>query len=199
MDYAITVELMRHAKTKSNVERKYLGWTDESIILNQDLPIIDELATVVFGSDLKRCEETAACYFPNANYINNRGFRESYFGDFECQTYEQLKDLYAYRNWIDNPYELAPPNGETLKQVMFRVTEAVKSLPKGLSHYRIVAHGGSIRAMLMQFAPEEKTFWEWQVSHEERFLLHWSTIKQFEEGQRCTFLSVEPITAKGNM
>lgn len=199
MDYAITIELIRHAKTKSNVERQYLGWTDESIIPNQSLPTIDELATVVFGSDLIRCKETAAYYFPNATYMNIKGLRESHFGDFECKTYEQLKDIQAYRNWIDDPYEIAPPNGETLQQVMFRVTEAVKSLPKDMLNYRIVAHGGSIRALLMQFAPEEKTFWEWQVSHNERYLLHWSTKKQFEEGQRCTFLSVEPIMVKGTM
>ncbi|MGE7622122.1 histidine phosphatase family protein [Viridibacillus sp. NPDC096237] len=199
MDYAITIELMRHAKTKSNVEKKYLGWTDEPIIPNQNLPVIDGLATTVFGSDLKRCKETAACYFPNATYIENSGFRESHFGDFECKTYEQLKALQAYRNWIDNPYDLAPPNGETLPQVMFRVIEAIKSLPNDMSFYRIVAHGGSIRALLMQFAPEEKTFWEWQVSHDERYLLHWSTKKEFEEGQRCTFLSVEPIMVKGTM
>lgn len=199
MDYAITIELMRHAKTKSNVEKKYLGWTDEPIIPNQNLPVIDELTATVFGSDLKRCKETAACYFPNATYIENNGFRESHFGDFECKNYDQLKALQAYRNWIDNPYDLAPPNGETLLQVMFRVTEAIKTLPNDMSFYRIVAHGGSIRALLMQFAPEEKTFWEWQVPHDERYLLHWSTKKEFEEGQRCTFLSVEPIMVKGTM
>ena len=41
-------------------------------------------------------------------------FRESHFGDWEGKTYEALKDNKTYRSWIDNPYEITPPNGENL-------------------------------------------------------------------------------------
>ena len=93
MDYAVTVYLIRHTRTKSNLERRYLGWTDEEILPDQKLPILDHTFSTIFGSDLIRCKQTAKCYFPNAEYIGDCGFRESNFGEFEGKTYEELKDI----------------------------------------------------------------------------------------------------------
>ena len=199
MDYAVTVYLIRHARTKSNNERRYLGWADEDILPNQNLPVVDSRCETVFGSDLKRCRQTAAYYFPIASYFGDVGFRESNFGEFEGKTYEELKEIQQYRNWIDDPYRLAPSSGETLEEVTKRCMEAIARLPKGFTRYPLILHGGTIRILLVNLAPESSEFWDWLVSHDDMFKLQWTTREAFEEGKRCTSLSVVPITANINM
>lgn len=194
MGYAVTVYLIRHARTKSNEERRYLGWSDEEILPIQKLPVINRQFKVVFGSDLKRCQQTAALYFPQAKYDGDYRFRESNFGDFEGKTYEDLKDNTQYRSWIDDPYTIAPPFGETLEDLIKRSMEAFKELPNGMAKYALILHGGTIRALLVHLAPKFSEFWDWQVSHDHLFKLQWTTREEFEEGTRCTSLSVVPIT-----
>ena len=199
MDCTITIYLMRHARTISNIERRYLGWTDEDIYPNQNLPVINKNCPVVFGSDLKRCKQTAKKYFPNATYYEDIGFRESNFGEFEGKTYEDLKDNPLYRNWIDHPKHIAPPTGENLIEMTNRCIAAFRRLPKNLNKYPLILHGGTIRALLVQLAPEPSDFWDWHVSHDEIFKLQWDTSEAFREGKRCTSLSVVPITENMNM
>ncbi|MGG0656572.1 histidine phosphatase family protein [Rummeliibacillus pycnus] len=199
MDYAVTVYLIRHARTKSNNEHRYLGWTDEAILPNQNLPAINSKCEMVFGSDLKRCRQTAKFYFLNASYFEDAGFRESNFGEFEGKTYDDLKDISQYQKWIDDPNHFAPPAGETLIDVTNRCIAAFKRLQEGLNKYPIILHGGTIRTLLVQLAPEPSNFWDWHVSHDEMFKLQWSTREAFKEGKRCTSLSVVPITANMNM
>ncbi len=199
MDYAVTVYLIRHARTKSNLERRYLGWTDEEILPDQKLPILDRTCSTIFGSDLIRCKQTAKCYFPNAKYIGDCGFRESNFGEFEGKTYEELKDIKDYRLWIDDPIILAPPAGETLQEVTKRCMEAFKQLPNGVKKYPLILHGGTIRTLLVQLASKPSEFWDWHVTHDEIYKLQWTTRKDFEEGKRCTSLSVVPITENMSM
>lgn len=194
MDYAVTVYLIRHARTKSNEERRYLGWSDEEILPIQKLPIINRQFKVVFGSDLKRCQQTSALYFPQAKFVGDCRFRESNFGDFEGKTYEELKDNTQYRSWIDDPYTIAPPFGETLEDLIKRSKEAFKELPKGMTKFVLILHGGTIRALLVQLAPKVSAFWDWKVSHDHLFKLQWANRKDYEEGARCTSLSVVPIT-----
>lgn len=199
MDYAVTVYLIRHARTKSNCEHRYLGWTDEVILPNQNLPIVDSNCDVVFGSDLKRCRQTAKIYFPNASYFGYAGFRENNFGEFEGKTYEELKDIAQYRKWIDDPNNIAPPAGETLLEVTARCMIAFRNLPTSFLKYPFILHGGTIRTLLVQLAPKPSDFWDWHVSHDELFKLQWASREAFKEGKRCTSLSVVPLTANMNM
>lgn len=91
MDNTVIVRLMRHAPTKENLEKRYLGWTDAALADISKLSIVDKNVMKVYGSDLRRCRETAAHYFPNATYITDWRLRESNFGEFEGKTYEELK------------------------------------------------------------------------------------------------------------
>ena len=197
MDDAVVLELMRHAKTKGNVERRYVGWTDDPIV-EAALPVVDDSAQLVICSDLIRTEQTARAYFPNASLHPIKHFRESHFGDFDMKTYDELKTNARYRAWIDHPETVAPPNGETLTAFSARVLEGLKQLPTA-RHYYAVLHGGTIRALLVALAPEPSQFWDWQVGHDTRFVLSWHSRRAFEEGKRCTSLSVVPLTANAPM
>ena len=58
MGNSVIVHLIRHEKTEANTMRKYLGWTDESILDIHESFHIPFQSTLVYGSDLKRCVET---------------------------------------------------------------------------------------------------------------------------------------------
>lgn len=191
-----TLSLVRHAKTKGNEERRYVGWTDEEII-ESAFPTISVEQQVVYGSDLKRCRQTATYYYPNAEYIAVPELRESNFGDYEMTTYEDLKNNSHYRQWIDHPEYVSPPNGENLSVFKKRVWQGLQRVTKEQNAH-LVVHGGSIRAILVQLAPERSQFWDWQIGHNERYILAFETYEHFKEGRRCTSLSVEPITESDN-
>ncbi len=199
MDCPVVVHLIRHAKTKSNDEKRYLGWKDEPILKREELPVVNREYSVVFGSDLVRCKQTAEAYFPGAVYIEDEGFRELNFSQFEGKTYEELKGDQRYQKWLDDSNQVAPPDGETLEIMTNRCRIAFKKLPQGLSVYPLVVHGGTIRVLLTEYAPYESQFWDWVVTHNDIYTLEWESRRAFEEGERCTFLSVVPITANMSM
>ena len=198
MGDVVTVRLMRHAPTKENLEKRYIGWTDSSLADASILPMVDQEVTKVYGSDLLRCRETAAHYFPNATYVSDRRFRESNFGEFEGLTYEDLQSNPRYCAWLDDPVQSPPPRGEGFDMFCARVLEGFASLPKKEDVYHLVVHGGVIRALLVAFAPNEQPFWSYQTPHDKIFSLTFSR-KAWEEGARCMSLSEEPIVEKPTM
>lgn len=197
MDHTFTIHFLRHAPTEGNVRKQYIGWTDEPIVQGESILPLDLEIMNVIGSDLVRCQQTAERYFPNAQFQGFQSFREMHFGDFERKTYEELKELSIYRDWIDQPFTMVPPNGESFPSFETRVLDAFRSLDVPNGQY-FVLHGGVIRLLLMHLAPKEKEFWAWQVPHHERFSLTWENADLFKEGQRCTSLSVEPIMGSEN-
>jgi len=193
-DFHLT--LIRHLPTLANVERRYIGWSDESIhqtVVKQDTAS----PKTIYGSDLKRCQQTAALFYPQATYQGSPTFREMSFGDWELKTYEDLKEDVIYQEWLSNPDLVSPPNGEFLHQMAARVLFGLKSIP--CNQPIVVTHGGPIRYVLHKFAPDERNFWLWNVKHGDKWTLRWDSRKSFEEGKRCKSISVERITASERM
>ena len=195
----LVVHLIRHEKTEANLKRKYIGWTDESIILEEvefDVPI---QAEEVYGSDLRRCEETARRYFPEAIYIPNKKLRELNFGDFEMKTYNELKNSVLYRNWIDSPHQITPPNGESYEQFVQRVRTCFQQIISQNKEYIFVVHGGVIRALLSMYGTVQDSFQQIMVSHRTIYTLEWRDFGDAREEKRCKLLSVAPIMAKESL
>lgn len=192
---AVTLRLMRHAKTPMNARKAYLGWTDDALITT-DLPVQSNAQHTIIGSDLLRCKQSATAYFPQATYCVDARLREMHFGDFEGKTYEQLKHWPAYCAWLDDPY--APvPNGETFAQFLARVYEAF--LVHAKDGRIFMTHGGVVRALLQRFAPTEQPFWHYHAPHTTIYTLIWQHQQDFEEAKRCTYLLEAPIAEKPHM
>lgn len=194
MDQSFVLRLIRHAATRGNQQKRYIGWTDESILPFEATP--DLQMRTVMGSDLKRCRETAAILFPNAIYRANRDFRECHFGQWEMTTYDELKDSQLYRNWIANPEQIRPPGGESLADMAERVERGVGKLPEGQA-ITLVLHGGPIRYLIAEALGEK--FQDQIALHGGCHMLTWQSRQAFEERELCTSFSVEPLTANGNM
>ena len=191
--------LIRHLPTQGNREKKYIGWTDESILPNIHTKKMDRKIQQVIGSDLLRCRQTAEQLFKEIPYIANEQLRECSFGEWEAKTYDELKEDALYRAWLDKPRQVVPPNGESLEVVEVRVLQALNKIVESFEQPIIITHGGPIRFLLTKFASQEKGFWEWEVPHGSMYTLRWESKEDVLEGKRCTSFSVEHLMENEHM
>lgn len=194
MEHAFVLDLIRHFPTEGNGLKKYIGWTDEPIMPIQVTPIPH--MKEVWGSDLLRCRQTAALLFPYAEYHASDNWRECNFGLWEEQTYIQLAGNPEYRNWIDDPYETTPPQGESLQMMAHRIDRAVASLPERET-LTVITHGGPIRYLASRATGRD--FRQQTAWHGHRHRMVWENRNAFKEGALCTSFSVEPLMAKSDM
>ncbi len=124
------IYFIRHGATAGNLEKRYIGRTDEGLCtegierlkeLRELVPDIQAVsntagcksAEAVFTSPMKRCIETADILFPDKKNIIIDDFRECDFGDFEGYNYQELNGNADYQRWIDSDGQIAFPNGES--------------------------------------------------------------------------------------
>ncbi|WP_431029786.1 histidine phosphatase family protein [Lysinibacillus sp. LZ02] len=183
------VHLIRHELTEANIERRYIGWTDQAIRQAVQATLSFQ-PTMVYGSDLKRCQQTAACYFPNSSFIADERLRELHFGDFEMKTYEDLQHDTLYRAWIDEPFQVTPPNGESFDVFKARVLHAFEDIVSKQKECTFVIHGGVIKMILATYL--QQGFHDVHAKHRTLYTLSW-------EGEKsCISLSEEPIMVNEN-
>ena len=81
----------------------------------------------LYTSDLGRCTETASIIGKRlaVEATPDSRLRELDFGQWEGRTYDEVMcmDQELMRRWYDDPFTLAPPDGETLNQLGHRVDE----------------------------------------------------------------------------
>lgn len=193
MGNAFVLHLIRHAPTAGNRRKAYIGWTDEPV-----LPFkagADPNKQAVFGSDLLRCRQTAQVLFPDACYFMDAGFREIHFGDWENRTYEDLRLDKHYRQWIDDPFKVVPPGGESFQQFAKRIDAAIESFPP-TGEFTVITHGGPIRYILSK--AKGAPFNSQSARHGSCYTVEWEDRSAYEEGKRCTSFSEVPLMGSAN-
>lgn len=175
----IKVYLVRHSITKGNLEKRYIGVTDEHLCSqgvmlakSKKMPKVEK----VYTSPLLRCKETAEILYPDCERIIIKDLRETDFGDFENKNHEELNGNIDYQRWIDSNAKSVIPNGESIEEVKRRVKDAFLTIIKdaSLNNYKniaVVAHGGTIMGIMSQFSKEKKEYSEWMSKNCERFIL----------------------------
>ena len=176
--------LLRHGQSQWNLENKFTGWKDvpltekgineannAGLLLKKNNIKIDK----IFSSVLERANKTAEIAIKEAqmnNLISNnsliyerdKSLNERDYGDLvglnKTETAEKFgkEQVHIWRR----SYEIAPPNGESLKDVVNRVSPYFKKriephLFNG-ENILIVAHGNSLRAIMIEvglYKPEE--------------------------------------------
>ena len=168
--------LLRHGQSQWNLENKFTGWKDvpltekgineannAGLLLKKNNIKIDQ----VFSSVLQRANKTAeiACkasqldnLFVNGMLIYERDQRlnERDYGDLvglnKSETADKFgkEQVHIWRRSFDTP----PPNGESLKDVVDRVspyfTDKIQPLILDKKNVLIVAHGNSLRAIMIK-------------------------------------------------
>lgn len=169
----INLTLIRHGKTLSNLEHRYLGVTEEALSGEgrKQLEILAEKDILkkpwlLFISPMLRCQESAGILFPGREAYPIEEWREMNFGAYEGKNYEDLKNDSYYQKWIDSNGTLPFPEGESQQEYIKRchrgLLTATKIIEEKIArevaenqmtesqHRNITAvvHGGTIMALL---------------------------------------------------
>lgn len=165
----------RHGETDENAARCYLGHFDARLnekgrqqihrLAEHIRKMYGEEITRIYCSDLSRTRESAEIIgsYLQMQPVSISALRELHFGDWECETYDSIRERALLEKWIQNPFQIAPPHGETLEQLGSRVdTWLSRVLPHGSEAETIlvISHGGPIRWVLAKWIlrdPQE--FW----------------------------------------
>ena len=176
--------LLRHGQSQWNLENRFTGWKDVPLtekgineannaghLLKKHNIKIDK----VFSSVLERANKTAeiamkASEIENLHkngkliYEKNQNLNERDYGDLvglnKAETADKFgkQQVHIWRRSYDTP----PPNGESLKDVVNRVspyfTETIQPHILNKKNVLIAAHGNSLRAIMIKvgmYKPEE--------------------------------------------
>ncbi|MCU0330664.1 MAG: 2,3-diphosphoglycerate-dependent phosphoglycerate mutase [Candidatus Kapabacteria bacterium] len=159
--------LLRHGESQWNLENRFTGWVDVDLsprgerearaagVVLRDIPI-----DVVFTSALTRAQRTARIALDAAGKLEcpthqSAKLNERHYGDLQGLNKAETAQRYGdeqVRIWRRS-YDVPPPNGESLKDTRDRVLpyfeEHVVPLLKAGSNVLVVAHGNSLRALIM--------------------------------------------------
>ena len=176
--------LLRHGQSQWNLENKFTGWKNVPLTEKGEIEAkkAGELIQkhqihidYIFSSVLERANKTAEIAIIQANLTNlmnnnklimtrNESLNERDYGDLVGLNKEETankfgkEQVHIWRRSYDTP----PPNGESLKNVVERVSPYFKKNIKPLldqnKNILIAAHGNSLRAMMIElgmYKPEE--------------------------------------------
>lgn len=149
----------------------------------------------LYTSPLLRAKQTAAILFPGVTADTVPDFRECDFGEFEYRNYQELDGNADYQEYIDSGGTSGFPGGETLAEFQNRTVNAFLALPEirqstsevtgesilskrpgqaGVQEtVAIVAHGGTIMALLDAFSEPHADYFFWQVKNGEGYSCVW--------------------------
>lgn len=175
--FRLELYLIRHWKTKGNLEKRYIGTTDEPIISGSERDLWEKRlhrilpdVSCVAVSPMKRCRESAELLFPGKKQEVCDAFRECDFGQFENRNYEELKNRPEYQRWIDSGGMEAFPGGESRERFAGRCVEGFVQKVTELQERKIeraafVVHGGTIMAILEWLDHKQRPFYHWQAEN----------------------------------
>ena len=129
--------LIRHGKTPSNQEHRYLGVTEDALSEEgrKQLEILAEKGVLrkpwlLFISPMLRCQESAGILFPEMKAYPIEKWREMNFGAYEGKNYEDLKNDAYYQKWIDSNGTLPFPEGESQQEYIKRCSRGLHAATK---------------------------------------------------------------------
>lgn len=174
--------LIRHGQTKGNLEKRYIGSTDDPLCKEGIEEIKNSVkanrypdAGVIYVSPLKRCRTTAELIYPDKEHILCENLRECDFGELENKSYLELAENENYRNWINSNGTLEFPSGEKQESFRKRCQEAYETIldhsnPENIEDIALIVHGGTIMAILEKYGVPKKGFYDWQLKNGEGYV-----------------------------
>ena len=167
--------LLRHGQSQWNLENRFTGWKDVELSKNGILEAKESGRLIkekkipidtVYSSGLKRAIDTAIIAMKEANYdhlfnngeliiIKNIAVNERDYGDLTGLNKKETAEKYGKEQvhiWRRS-YDVNPPGGESLKNVVERVkpyfeNTIKKDLEDG-KNILLSAHGNSLRALFL--------------------------------------------------
>ena len=157
--------LVRHGQTAWNEQGRFCGHTDIPLSMlgrRQALTLASYLQhmpiTAIYSSDLSRARETAEIIAARnveetlaVSLQPSPLWREINFGAWEGLTYNEIATSFVDQlSFFTDPEHYAPPQGETLAEVLQRVIPALQAIMQHdhKGEIVLVSHGGVLRGLL---------------------------------------------------
>lgn len=179
------IHFIRHGITQGILNRWYYGWEDMPLV-EEGIKEIDGYiregiypscdGADMYSSGMIRANQTLEQIYGKVPYREMELLKEMNFGEWECKTFDELKDMEGFDQWMsttDGSFRF--PGGESAKDFYQRTEKGLKELIgyhrlKELSHRHsgkdctsiVVCHGGVIASAMCQLMgiPVED-FWKW--------------------------------------
>lgn len=171
-----TLIIFRHGQSVWNLENKFTGWVDVALTekgieeaKQAGLKIKGYHFDYAYASDLQRAQNTLKIALETSEHspitpIYNKALNERMYGDLQGLDKTETAKKFGedqVKIWRRS-YDIAPPNGESLKDTAARVipyfeSEIIPKLKEG-KNVVIAAHGNSLRALIMyleKMTPEQ--------------------------------------------
>ncbi len=168
--------LIRHGQSQWNLENKFTGWVDvpltakgEEEAIAAGKKLADYTFDLAYTSKLQRAQNTLKMVLENSGNVavptmEDLALNERMYGDLQGLDKTETEHKFGVEQvkiWRRS-YDIAPPNGESLKDTAARVLPYYEStiLPelKAGKNIIVAAHGNSLRALIMdieQMSPDE--------------------------------------------
>lgn len=173
-----SIYLIRHGACRGNLEKRYIGRTDEPLCEAGRLELLRGREAGVYGpvksvyaSPMKRCVQTARLLYPVQEAVTAAGLRECDFGLFEGKNYKELSGEALYREWIGSGGLLPFPGGEAPEEFKRRSAAAMLELLESgpLFPAAFIVHGGTIMAVMERLCTEKRGYYDWHVPNGEGY------------------------------
>lgn len=173
-----TLVLLRHGQSEWNLSNTFTGWTDvditekgvaEAKAAGQKLKAAGIKFDKAFTSNLIRAQHTLTLALAEMQQseipvVKDLALNERDYGDLTGKNKDEAREKFGEAQVLiwRRSYDVAPPNGESLKDTAARSIPyfEAKIMPeiKAGKNVIIAAHGNSLRAILMhleKLTPEE--------------------------------------------
>ena len=174
----------RHGQTKGNIEKRYVGITDEDITAEaaERLKNVNAAkAETVYTSPMLRCRHTCELLYTDLKAVIIEDLRETDFGSFEYKNYDELKDNRDYIKWLSSGGNSDFPNGEGSLGFKQRCIFAFENIVfdmarKNIKTAGVVTHGGVIMAVFEKV--NGGNFYDYQIKNNEMISAEYDTDKK---------------------
>jgi len=190
------IHLIRHGTTAANEQKLYCGATDLTLseagkteLLNlqaQGIYPKGSRASLYITSGLIRTEQSLEILYGAVRREVLPQLMEFCFGEFEMQSYEELRSRGDYQAWImDESGLVSCPGGENKRDFARRVLHGFESVIDkartiSASDAFVICHGGVIACIMEHLCPGVKNFYEWQPKPGRGYTLEYD-IDKFRE------------------
>lgn len=170
-----TIHLIRHGITQGNQRGEYIGITDSPLaqegidrLIKQKEAHPYPQASLYYTSPLSRCKDTMKLLYPDALPSVIDDFRECDFGRWEGQNAEDLQNDPDFVRWLQEGGQMSAPDGENTGKFLERTCLAFEKLVEGMlrsgqTSAVIVAHGGTLMAILSAYGLPRAPFYDWMT------------------------------------
>jgi broad specificity phosphatase PhoE len=197
--------LVRHGETEWNATSRMQGHTPTGLsetgvrqarLLAERLK--DTLLSVIYCSDLPRARDTAEMIAAGRGLEihTTSDLRERSYGQWEGMTREEIRarDPEEFARWRQGTEEFAPPDGESLIDVLARqagLTKMLRETYPGDETIALVGHGGAFLTLAVsmlgvpmslrsRFSLSNASITILQVSQDRAVLERWNDISHWE-------------------